>query len=72
MLKKFLILFLFLILPYYFLNAQSFSRDYYFCTDEYINLIYLSNDNNKSLYITSFSADNNIHIADSRQNDNRQ
>jgi hypothetical protein len=72
MLKKFLILFLFLILPYYFLNAQSFSRDYYFCTDEYINLIYLSNDNNKSLYITSFTADNNIHIADSRQNDNRQ
>ncbi|MCS7184046.1 MAG: hypothetical protein NZ866_01715 [Patescibacteria group bacterium] len=52
-------------------SAQSFSQDYYFCTDEYVNLIYFTSGEQKSLYLTSFSSDNKIHIANSSAGDNR-
>ena len=67
---SFLLIYLFFI-PF-FIFAQTTSTEIYFCTDEYINLIYYKNDENtRSLYLTSFTNDNKIHIAESYNNDNR-
>lgn len=58
--------------PFFIFAQEPSSNNFYFCTDEFINLIYFVNDQNKrSLYLTSFSNDNKIHIADSLINDNR-
>lgn len=67
---SFLILLNLLFIPV-FTFAQSTSTEAYFCTDESINLIYYSVNNTRSLYLTSFTNDNKIHIANSYRNDTR-
>lgn len=71
--KKITLILFFFLFPYLiFAQTNSSSTDFYFCTDEHINLIYFrNNENTRSLYLTSFSTDNKIHIANSRVNDSR-
>jgi hypothetical protein len=56
-----------------FSQAAKTDTNFYFCTDEYVNLIYTRDQDIGRLFLTSFNADNSrIHIADSVKNDQRQ